>query len=138
MTAGLPTRSKLNPGLGRMLRDVGGYLRGGCALITREVDGSHAVPILMAGRHRSITIRGGEQQVLRDEGTFFAFALAAVDAVAGEVLLGVDGPGEVDLLRGRSGFGVFDRGGDYTLGYRRREGVGGLEDGDVGIPGFGG
>src|SRR5580704_545681 len=109
------TRSKLNPGLGRMLRDVGGYLRGGCALVSREVDGSHAVPIPMARRHRSITICGGEQQILRDEGALLTFPLAAVDTIAGQVLFSIDGPGEVDLLRGRSGFGIFYRGGDHVL-----------------------
>jgi hypothetical protein len=97
MNAGLPPVEKLNPGLGRMLRDVGDYLRGGCALIAREVDGSHAVPILMAGCHRSITIRGREQQILRDRRAAVAFTLAAVDVISGEVLLAVDGPREVDL-----------------------------------------
>jgi hypothetical protein len=109
------TRLNLNPELRRMLRDVGGYLRGGCALVTREVDGSHAIPILMAGRDTSITIRRGEQQVLRDRRTFLAFDITAIDPIAGEVLLGVDGPGYVYLQGGRCGLGIFDRGGDYAL-----------------------
>src|SRR5579863_1440344 len=92
------TRSKLNPGLRRMLRDVDGYLRGGSALVAREVDGGHAVPIPMARRNRSITICGREQQILRDEGALLTFLLAAVDAIAGQVLLSIDGPGNVDLL----------------------------------------
>src|ERR1700761_6474380 len=92
------TRSKLNPGLGRMLRDVGGYLRGWCALVSREVDGGHAIPIPMAGRHRSITIRGREQQFLSNERAFLAFGLTSIHTISGEVLLSVDGPGEVDLL----------------------------------------
>src|ERR1700722_12591925 len=122
------TRSKLNPGLGRMLRDVGGYLRGGSALVAGEVDGSHAVPILMTGRDRSITIRGGEQQILCHERAPFAFALAAVDAIAGQVLLGVYRPGEIDLHRGWRGFGIFDCGGDDTLRYRGRKRIDSFED----------
>src|ERR1700722_2926509 len=130
------TRLSMNPGLGRMLRDVGGYLRGGCALITGEIDGGHAVPILKAGRDTSITIRRGEQQILCDERAPLALALAAVDAVTGEVLLGVDGPGHVDLERGRRGFGVFDGGGDDTLRGRRRKSVRRFEDQWVGVAGF--
>src|SRR6202012_131380 len=80
------TRSKLNPGLRRMLRDVGGYLRGGGALVTREVDGGHAIPIPMAERHRSITIRGREQQILREKRAPLAFDLTTVNTVSGEVL----------------------------------------------------
>lgn len=98
-----------------MLRDVGGYLRGGCALITGEVDGSHAIPILMAGRDTSITIRGREQQILRDEQTSLAFDIATVYPIAGEVLFGVDRPGYVYLQGGRRGFGIFDCGGDDAL-----------------------
>src|SRR5579871_2423741 len=108
------TRSKLNPGLGRMLRDVGGYLRGGCALVAGEVDGSHAVPIPMARRHTSITICGGEQQVLRDKRAPLTFPLAAIHPVAGQILLRVDRPGEIDLLRGRSGFGTLYRGSHHV------------------------
>src|ERR1700685_1181462 len=130
------TSSKLNPGLGRMLRDVGGYLRGGCALVTGEVDGGHAIPVLVSGRDTSITIRRGEQQVLCNERALLAFALAAVDAVTGEVLLGVDGPGYVDLERWGRGFGIFDSGGDDALRGRRRGGVCGLQDEGVGVAGF--
>jgi len=106
----------MNPGLRRMLRDVGGYLRGGCALVTREVDGGHAIPIPMAGCHRSITIRRGEQQVLCEERPFFALGFTSIHTIPGEVLLGIDGPGEVDLLRRRGGLGIFDGGSDYILG----------------------
>ena len=81
-----------------MLRDVGGYLRGGGALVAGEVDGGHAVPIPMAGRHRSITIRGGEQQILRDERATLALDVTSKQAVTCEVLLGIDGPREVNLL----------------------------------------
>src|SRR5258708_23641725 len=57
----------LNPGLRGMLRDVGSHRRAGCALVARAVHGTYAIPIRIAERQTSITLRGGEQQDWSDE-----------------------------------------------------------------------
>src|SRR5580658_4427118 len=64
INAGLPrSHWNTNPGLRGMLRDVGCRGRSGGAFVAGAVDGGHSIPILMAWSYRSITIRGGEQQV---------------------------------------------------------------------------
>lgn len=50
-----------NPGLRRRFRDIHGDGRAGLAFITSTIDGSHGIPVAVAGLHRRITIRRCKQ-----------------------------------------------------------------------------
>src|SRR5580658_4604617 len=71
-----------NPELRGMLRDIGCNGRSGDAFVTGAVDRGHSIPIRVVGSYRSITIRGGEQQVRRNELAPVLLLLAAIDAIA--------------------------------------------------------
>src|SRR5215469_6853945 len=88
--------------LRRWLRDVNRNGTARRALVSPAVQRRHRIPVTASLSDRAVTIRRRWQQIRCDKLAPRAFLLTSIDAITGEIVFEIDGPGKVNDESGRS------------------------------------